>query len=189
MDFDFIIKCGECPFFSWRCDYPYRKMIDFLYVQYYPFRKLIIMLYNFWHGHPIIGALLAMLQFCDYPIPENLVNFHCGYLVSRKWPTFVSTRYTGLVRSRWSIPEKYCSVVYLMTWSPNTWSFSGHVAILQLSHTWKSCWLSLRLSRKEKLTEFRINPIHGASKYMVVVVTYLTSFTWHAPDTLSILNK
>ena len=167
MGFKFIIKCGECTFFSCCCDYPYRKLIKFLYVHDDPLRKLIVMLYTFWHGHPILGALLDMLQYCDYPIPGNLVDFHCGYLVKRNWPTFVSTWYTGLLNT----------------------GFAGHVTILRLPHTWKSCQISLRLSRKEKLTKFCIDLIHWAFKYVVVVVTSLPSFPCPAPDPLSILNK
>ena len=68
MDFKFIIQCGECPLFSCRCNFPYRKLIDFMYVHDYQFRKLIVLLYTCWHYHPILGALLAMLWSCDYPI-------------------------------------------------------------------------------------------------------------------------
>ena len=32
---------------------------------------------------------------CDYPIPINIVDFHCGYLLKRILLTFVSTCYTG----------------------------------------------------------------------------------------------
>ena len=167
MDLDLIIQCSECPFFYFCCDYSYRKLIDFLYVHNYPFRKIIVLLYTFWHGHPILGALLFMLRSWDYPIPGNLVKSHCGYLVKRNWPTFVSTWYTGILNI----------------------GFAGHVAILRLSHTWKSCRLPLRLSRKEKKTDSCINPIHGAFKYVVVVVTSLLSFTCPDHDPLSITLK
>ena len=167
MGFNFIIQYGECPLFSFRCNYPYRKLINFLYVHDYPFRKLIVLLYTFWHGHPMLGTFMAMFQSCNYPIPVNLVYFHSGYLVKRNWPTFLSIRYTGLLNT----------------------VFAGHVVILQLSHTWKSCRLSLRLSRKEKLTDFHINLIHGDFKCVVVVVNSLSLFPCPDPDPLSILNK
>ena len=96
MDFDFIIQCGECPFFSYCCDYPYRKLIEFLYVRDGPFRKMIVLLSTCWHCHPILWDLLGMLQYCNYPIPENLVEFHYVYHIKRNLPTFVSNQYTGL---------------------------------------------------------------------------------------------
>ena len=167
MDFDFIIQFGECPFFACRCSYPYRKLIYFLYVHDYPFRKLIVLLYTFWHGHPILVALMAMFRFCYCLIPGNIVNLRCGYIVKINWPTFVSTWYTGLFNT----------------------GFSGHVAILQLSYTWKYCQLSLRLSRKEKLTDFCIDSIHRDFKYVVVLVTSLTFFPWPDPYPLSITWK
>ena len=64
--------------------------------------------------------------------------------------------------------------------------FAGHIAILRLSHIWKPCRLLLRLSSKGKLTDFCIDLIHRAFKYVVVVVTSMTSFTSPAPDSLAI---
>ena len=167
MYFEFLIQCVECLFFSWRCNYQYRKLIEFLCVCDYSFWKLIVLLYTFLHVHPILWVLLAMLQSCDYPIPVNLFNFHCCYLIERNWTTIVPTQYMGLLNT----------------------GFARHVSILQLSHTWKSLRLTLWLSRKEKPTYFCINPIHWAFKYIVVVVTSLPSFHLPATSTLYILNN
>ena len=160
MDFNFIIQCGECPLFSCHCNYPYRKLSEFLYVHDYSFRNMIVLFYTCWHGHLLLGVLLAMFLSCDYYITGKIVNFYCGYLVKRKLPTFVSNQYTGLVSSQLSTPETDLYFVYLLTLSPNNWGFAGHVAILRLSHTWKACRLSLWLYHKEKITNFCINPIH-----------------------------
>ena len=47
MDFDFIIQCVERPFLSCRFNFPYRNLINILYVNGYPFQKLIFLLYIF----------------------------------------------------------------------------------------------------------------------------------------------
>ena len=129
---------------------------------------MIVLFYTCWHGHLLLGVLLAMFLSCDYYITGKIVNFYCGYLVKRKLPTFVSNQYTGIVSSQLSTPETDLYVVYLLTWSPNNWGFAGHVTILRLYHTWKYCQLLLRLSHKEKMTDFCIYPIHRACMFTII---------------------
>ena len=83
MDFDFIIQYDEFPLFFCCCDYPYRKLIDSLYVHDCPFQKMIVLLYILLHGHPILGDFLAMLVSSNYSVPIKIFNFHCSYLVKR----------------------------------------------------------------------------------------------------------
>ena len=83
MDFNIIIQYGECYFFSCRCNYPYRKLINFLYIYDYSFRKRIVMLCTCLHGNTILGSLLYMKRSCDYPISGDIFDYHCSNLVTR----------------------------------------------------------------------------------------------------------
>ena len=101
MYFDFIIQRGECPFFSCRCDYPYRKLADL-------FMFVIIHSGNW--------------SFCC--ILSDTITQYLGIC----WP--------------------FCDIATI-----------PYLEILSNS---------LRLSCKEKLTNFFISPIHGACMFTII---------------------